>query len=248
MMEKRTYLFCCFILIAAVFLAGCAGQEKTAPKAVIVSDPKEYFPLTGMWSYRIESGNVDALTYQASTGLIQRISINKSRFQGRADGCYLKLKVIKYSLLESGNEGSILAITRDDPGLFGDTSFIYWILFRDEGFVVDQMIFYNYYNPAVKPVFFLPSSGESNQKVNFVVGPEETLTYLGLDDKAPGCQDYSCLKFIREVRPGSGKYGYTDKGFLEYQWFAKGKGLVFLQQTVDGQVSMTWTLEQYVGG
>ena len=46
MIEKRTYLFCCFILIAAVLLAGCAGQEKTAPKAVIVSDPKEYFPLT----------------------------------------------------------------------------------------------------------------------------------------------------------------------------------------------------------
>lgn len=242
---KKLCLLCCFILVAAILLAGCIGQEKTIPKKVVISDPKEYFPMTGTWSYKIDSGTTDALLYRAmDNNRIVNILRSPIKLQG-SEGYYLKIKTAIYAHSKTGTELSSLDIIRDDLGIFKGASRFYWMISEKNSFMVDQLI---YYPEGISPkaIFFLPPFGEEGEVLNNLVDGEEKITYIGTDDKPPGCREQACMYFIREVKPGSGAYGYADKGFIEHQWFAKGKGLILLKQEIDGKSSMTWTLQQYI--
>ena len=227
------------VLIACMFTTGCTSQEKTT-----VSNPQEYFPLSGTWSYRIDPGITDALTYRAMSGN-NTVNIERSPVKFRYGNNYLEYRTVLYSHLSDNDKGTALEITRDDLDLFKGTDHIFWIVYADNGPRIYQGVNYPK-GTSARPIFFLPPNGERGHIADLLVSEEDSLTYVGLDDKKMECIVDPCMYFIREVKAGSGAYGYTDKGFLEYQWFAKDKGLILLKQEVDGKTSMTWTLERFV--
>ena len=231
----------CIVLLACMFSTGCVGQEKQ--EKTTVPDPQEYFPLSGTWSYRIDPGTTDPLIYRAMSD-DNTVNTLRSPLKFRYGNNYLEYRTVLYSKYDSGNKGTAMEITRDDLGLFKGTDRIFWVVYAN-GTRIYQGANYPK-GTSARPIFFLPPYGKRGHIADFLVNEEDSLTYVGLDDKAPGCQVNACMYFIRIVKEGSGAYGYTDKGFLEYQWFAKGKGLILLKQEVDGKTSMTWTLERFV--
>ena len=229
----------CIVLLACMFSTGCVGQEKKT-----VPDPQEYFPLSGTWSYRIDPGTTDALMYRTMSD-DNTVRIVRSPINFRYGNNYLEYRTVVYSNYGSGDKGTAMEITRDDLGIFKGTKNIFWVVYNNSGLRIYQGVNYPE-GTSARPIFFLPPYGERGHIADLLVNEEDSLTYVGLDDKEPGCQANVCMHFIRVVKEGSGAYGYTDKGFIEYQWFAKGKGLILLKQEVDGKTSMTWTLERFV--
>lgn len=79
--------------------------------------------------------------------------------------------------------------------------------------------------------------------------PIDTLLFEGVES----CQGTPCLHFIRTVKggemdprvPDTPESRYLGSGFTEDTWFAKGKGLIGLEQKVNGKTSMTWILKQF---
>lgn len=236
-----TQLLCiaaCIFLLACMFSTGCVGQEKTT-----VPDPQEYFPLSGTWSYRIDPGATDALIYRAMSN-DNTVNTLRSPLKFRYGNNYLEYRTVLYSRLSEADKGIALEITRDDLGIFKDTDHIFWIVYANGTRIYQGA---NYPKGAsTRPIFFLPPYGERGHIADFLVSEEDSLTYVGLDDEEMECIIDPCMYFIREVKEGSGAYGYADKGFIEHQWFAKDKGLILLRQEVDGKTSMTWTLERFV--
>jgi hypothetical protein len=236
---EKLCLISCIALIIIVLSAGCVGQEKAIPT---VQNSKEYFPLTGSWSYKITQGSTDALLYQVMDNEKSGIKITRSSIEFDYKVNYLNYRTKVYSKDVDGTEGAVLEITKDDLQIFKNTRYIYWIMYDDS-----RTYQLSYYPEGIstRAVFFLPPYGASGIMDNIFVGREERVTYMGLNSKPVECQKQACMYFVREINKGSGTYGYVDKGFVEYQWFAKDKGLVLLEQKIDGKTSMTWTLEQY---
>jgi len=67
------------------------------------------------------------------------------------------------------------------------------------------------------------------------------------------CQGAPCLHFVRTVKggkmdprvPDTPESRYLGNGFTEDTWFSKGKGLIALEQKVNGKTSMTWILKRF---
>jgi hypothetical protein len=80
----------------------------------------------------------------------------------------------------------------------------------------------------------------------------DALLFTGIERKLDGFDGDEFLHFIRKVKPSEKKAGeepgYLDQGFREDTWFARGKGLVKLVQTVGGKTSMTWELTSFTRG
>lgn len=61
------------------------------------------------------------------------------------------------------------------------------------------------------------------------------------------CEAIPCLHFQRVVTLSDDEEGENEssigKDFTEDTWFAKGVGLIRLEQRVEGIISMTWTLK-----
>ncbi|MDD5098239.1 MAG: hypothetical protein PHD31_00765 [Candidatus Pacebacteria bacterium] len=80
------------------------------------------------------------------------------------------------------------------------------------------------------------------------------LSYSGMDTNVPGYEGQKCMHFTRLVKFNlkNGLNGHhqigTEKDFTEDTWFAKDKGLIRLEQKIDGKISMIWTLEKFIKG
>ena len=79
--------------------------------------------------------------------------------------------------------------------------------------------------------------------------PIDTLLFEGVES----CQGAACLHFVRTVKggkmdprvPDTPESRYLNNGFTEDTWFAKGRGLISLEQKVNGKTSMTWRLKEF---
>ena len=92
---------------------------------------------------------------------------------------------------------------------------------------------------TMKIYFFGASPG-----TQISLGETDSLLFNGIA-QVPG-QSKKGLHFTRKVRaPKDADGSILSKAFTEDVWFVKGKGLVRLQQKVEGVVSMTWTLESF---
>jgi hypothetical protein len=86
--------------------------------------------------------------------------------------------------------------------------------------------------------------------------PRDTLQFLGIDNQIPECKRTTCLHLRRVVPPADlttllkedPQRGHFEKGFTEDTWFARGKGLVRLEQKIEEKTSMVWTLVQFSTG
>jgi len=95
----------------------------------------------------------------------------------------------------------------------------------------------------------------------------EIVVFFGPDNKCPSFKNEPCLQILRCVYPEKKNMeeilemhkkqhpetpqeikkdlDLLAKSFAERMWFAKGKGLVKLVQSVDDKISMEWTLKEF---
>jgi len=83
-----------------------------------------------------------------------------------------------------------------------------------------------------------------------VTGSADSLLLLPqVEANVLGYEGIQCLHFLRTVASGRGEAGAVrsraDQGFTEDSWFGKGKGLVRLEQNVNGEPTMVWRLKSF---
>ena len=75
--------------------------------------------------------------------------------------------------------------------------------------------------------------------------PKDKLLFHGVEDQVGFGEHGPLLHFLRSVEApdkDDAESSELDRAFTEDYWFAKGKGLVRLEQKVEGKRSMVWTL------
>lgn len=159
--------------------------------------------------------------------------------------------------------GVELTIEEDELGIFAEYEKVFWAMTSSGRFMAEQMVTYSPLKPWA-PSNALGSHGRKNAYSNrlllFEAEPGAKLSgmgsitlvdmiyYEGIDNNLPGYEGNGCLHFKRVVVLKKGNWDREpepplNKDFTEDTWFAKGIGLVRLEQKVEGVPSMTWTLE-----
>ena len=232
-----------------------------------IGDLSEYFPYpTGMkWTYKVETGNFPALAYQEEI-----IKVGEDNYIGYAtrkiiytslnasgDTFSLRYKV-KGRATEQGifqySTGVEIEIEEDTLGIYEDAEQVFWATLNSDGPMVNEIVTYppdtsmsisTENSTTLRVIFFTSGPG-----IQIGIGTSEVdqILFADIISEIPGLgTSYCpCLHFVRTVKaaetdPGS-EAQMLDKEFSEDTWFAKGKGLVRLVQTVEGTQSMVWTL------
>jgi len=242
------------IIIAAFLLAfstlsGCIGTENA----------KEYFPtkVGSEWSYKIKFGDVNPQLYyiifwgqerSGFTGIPHADRILKDTYPN-PENIHLKIKAGKIVSSENGY-AAILNIIEDDLGLFTGSVRVHWAVRTDENrFIVMQYVMYPaaFYDVSesdvvytMRVILFDPQTVTPGSSTDWV--DNDQIRFVGFEKESQYCPLFSCMHFIRTVQTKSGI------NFTEETWFGKGIGLVRLEQKVNGQTSMTWTLESFIKG
>jgi hypothetical protein len=238
-------------------------------------EPSDYFPhaVGNEWQYDIRIGSVEPLEYQEvlwktdkGTMALGAIARYPGLLRTHAKNYTLTLKVHQSAPVQGPlkyDEGVELAIVRDDLDIFKDHHQIFWVVTSSDRFMAQQIVTYPPDNPtapgpggtwgswnqegySMQIMFFA-----ERPKVQVGIGkdPIDTLLFEGIES----CQGTPCLHFIRTVKggemdprvPDTPESRYLGSGFTEDTWFAKGKGLIGLEQKVNGKTSMTWILKQF---
>jgi len=250
---KKIAIF--FIALVGIALAvGCIGQKS----------PSEYFPVSaGMeWSYKINFGSADPRIYTTVVynpivrGFVsdelaewpyEEIIISDT-YKKESKCCHLKFKIGRIGSRQVNDQNMLIAelkIVQDDVGLYRSKNPLNhsWVMTEGpEGFKAIKMaiiparefglITPNMLVNSVQLVFFDPSGNENERSV--VEG--DSLRLIGRDNNAPECEGSPCMHFQRIV---------PSIKMTEDTWFASGKGLVRLEQKINGEPSMTWILEDF---
>lgn len=162
--------------------------------------------------------------------------------------------------------GVEIAVVRDDAGAFRGCKNAYWAMTESGRFSANLVLMYDRSSSGA-PRGGLgwgewgQADGHSTRLVFFVDEPgisisvsesPDSLLFTGIDRNREGCEETECLRFVRIVKASeseeSGEPSYLDNAFREDIWFARGKGLVGLEQTVGGKRTMTWKLASFRPG
>ncbi|MFA5080647.1 MAG: hypothetical protein WC472_03435 [Candidatus Paceibacterota bacterium] len=246
------------IIGGCIFISGCTSTQ---------NNPWEYFPMdvNTQWHYKIFANSDNPLlreTIQWPHGTRVTTYNTKGIYLAEAGKSYDLILKVKGSS-EKYPDGVLVETVKDDLKIFdvggGLHKEIYWSpMNKDKGAVaINQEIMFDWsYAPFAFPSFI---DGYSDKAIFFVDEPNEALVkqndpntpliFIGTDYNVPGYNGQPCLHLLRQVSPDSlTEVDSFDKFFTEDMWFAKGKGLVHLEQKIEGQKSMTWTLEKFVPG
>lgn len=238
----------------------------------VKGEPSDYFP-TGVgakWVYEIEVGEVDPLYYRETVWPVGEEDAWVYSTRGRfflADGLQktfmLEMKVkgvaAKQGLLEYPI-GVELEIEKDELGIFEGAKKVFWAVIPSQ-FMAHEVVTYpsdmlgaptstwgawgQEDGFSVRLVFFAEKPGVA---ISMGEEPKDKLLFVGVETHLPRYEGESLLYFLRTVEPAESEEGeapsYLDNEFTEDTWFAKGKGLVRLEQRVNGETSMVWTLIQ----
>jgi len=235
--------------------------------------PIDYFPMEvgTEWTYQITLGETEPMHYeevgwpQPSGGTLhyaQRGFFYQAMVDDHPDSFLLKIKVDSVAEEQgplSYPTGVKLAILQDDLGIFEYVSQLYWAVSdpRSEVTIIQQVCMYPPDTPGAPGGPWGSLGIEDGYSVRIILFGEEPgigvsfedspdmLYFVGIDKDVPGYSDTICLHFKREVKlsEDDGSGAVLDKDFTEDTWFAKGIGLVLLEQKVMGQNSMTWRLQ-----
>lgn len=243
----------------SIFISGCTSTQ---------SNPWEYFPMdiNTQWHYKIFADDDNPLlreTIKWPYGSRVSTYSAKGIYSAKAGKSYDLILKVKGPSGKYPDEVIIEAVKDDlkifEAGAGGKPKEIYWSpMDKDKGAVaINQKIMFDWsYAPFASPSFI---DGYSN-KVIFLVDspgtafvkqsdPNTPLIFVGTDYNVPGYDGQPCLHLLRQILPDSStKTSSFDKHFTEDMWFAKGKGLVRLEQKIEGKRSMTWTLENFTPG
>lgn len=239
--------------------------------------PSDYFPISvGVkWVYRIEIGEIEPLNYRETSWPLGEREVTyatRGRFlplQQRTRKTFLLEMRVKGRAAQQGPlkypAGVELEIVQDELGIFEDSKQVFWAITQDR-FMAHEVVTYppdtspcglggpwgswgQEEGYSMKLVFFADKPGI---QIGLGKDPIDTLLFTGIDTQVPQYEGTPCLHFVREVKSSEKKQGedrsHLDKGFSEDTWFAREKGLVRLEQKVDGNTSMVWTLVRFSKG
>jgi hypothetical protein len=238
-----------------------------------LADPRDYIflPLGTQWNYSIKvAPKVQPLRFwttrwQVGSGL--NLESARGRFKGRTQNpgqhaFDLKLR-LEGPAPVAGPLGLStvvkIAVEEDSLGVFEGASAVFFA--TDRQFARQESMRIVEY-PASESLAFMGKAltpnlfGHSLALVFFQGEPGTTtglddskgidvLQYCG-EDTPPSSRDgQRCQHFLRNVTAGSsaGATSELNVPFSEDTWFARGVGLVRLEQRVNGAQTMTWTLE-----
>jgi hypothetical protein len=226
------------------------------------------------WQYDVSTGPAEPLEYRevawrmgSSLEYIASRGRYRPYFEAKTRNFVLRMKVqgpspeqgpLKY------RDGVELAVLEDGLGIFENHHRIFWAVGTAERYMANEIVTFPPDSPgapgmggpwggwgaedgySMRLVFFADKPGIA---IGFGEHAKDMTAFVG----AESCNGIPCLHFVRTVEAGkaddrvphSAAADYLDRGFTEDRWFAKGKGLVRLEQKVDGRTSMTWTLTKF---
>ncbi len=225
------------------------------------------------WTYKITIGQTEPIYYYETNWPMGETGVSYAtigRFMPLVDenppkNFLLKIKV-KGPATEQGPVhypiGVELTIEEDSLGIFDYPEEVFWAITTAKGFMVNQVVTYSPFSglgPMTGPfggsggwagengfsmrvLFFEAEPGTS---VGVYESPDR-IYFKGPDINLPGYPGKLCLHFQRKVALSKENKDESDsigRDFTEDTWFAKGIGLVRLEQRVEGTISMIWTLQ-----
>lgn len=229
------------------------------------------------WQYDISTGPAEPLEYREVAwrvgNAVETIASRgrySSYFETKAHNFVLRMKV-QAMVPEQGplkyRDGVELAVLQDGLGIFENHHRIFWAVGTADRYMGNEIVTYPADSPGA-PGMGGPWGGwgqEDGYSMRLVFFGDKPGIAIGLGaeakdmiafEGAESCDGVPCLHFVRTVpdekddvkAPKSPSSDYLGRGFTEDCWFAKGKGLVRLEQKVNGRTSMTWTLARFVPG
>ena len=170
------------------------------------------------------------------------------------DGSFLKFGITQFGsklVSDKAVNWVSLDINQDDFGIYGESKQIVWAANVGDPFVWQEKRIYppqpfiapekwktNGYSKGV--LFF---DGKPGDEIPFYSGSRDRVTFSGVD-KVPGLNVLAAhfVKTFSYRKNCNTADEYANQAFEEHTYFVKGKGMVFLEQKVDGKTSMTWRL------
>ncbi len=252
--------------------------EKVESIILIESELSNYFPIdTGTtWVYEIEIGEAEPHFYREEkwpVGDDEYVTYETRGLRTFLDNTSrktftLKIKVKGHAEKQGAFEfplGVELDIEKDELGIFEDTKQVFWAITDNPTFRVIELVTYppDMLGAPTSPWGSWKQDDTFSTRMLFFSDAPGTVTWLGdenkdyllftgVDTEIPANEEENVLHFVRIVGSTENEFGfgedYVFKGFSEDMWFARGKGLVRLEQKVDGEVSMTWTLVEFSKG
>jgi hypothetical protein len=233
-------------------------------------NPNSFFPMqTGAtWTYKITIGEAEPLSYEESrwklgAGRGSMLKSTRRRYAAmlkapdkktfalkmRVKGPAKKQGILEYPI------GAEIEILKDELGIFEDVKQMFWAARTNGRFFVHQVITYD---ASMNSSSSLDSWGRRSDSdghaLSIAFFGATPGTQIGISEKdtllmkniaeIPG-EKFPILEFIRKVKKGEGDDSILNKNFEERKVFALGKGLILLEQKVEGKPSMTWTLEKF---
>lgn len=149
-------------------------------------------------------------------------------------------------------EAMEIEIEKDELGIYPNCQKLFWIINSDQEFTVFELALRSPQSPdapldspgiwqktngyAIKPLFFKATPGVylASDKI-----PEEQLASLAILNEG-----IILARVVGENKSEKNKteMSSSNKGFMEIMIFQRNVGLVYLEQIVDGKISMIWEL------
>jgi hypothetical protein len=223
------------------------------------------------WTYDITIGPGEPLSYQTRKwpmgdhAMVQSVrgrywGAMKHLEEGKTTSLKLKLRVAGRTTdcpMATANAVK-LDVVQDDLGIFEDAEAVYFTRISDESDCEWVLVTVYSMNGIGAPTgsWGAPSStdnGFSSRMIFFGDGfgiritmdgedAEDHLLCVGLER---GARNVELVRFTRTVDARSdsdAEREVLNRGFTEDTWYQRGRGLVRLEQTIDGQRTMTWEL------
>lgn len=249
-----------------------SAASRTKTSAPITGQPEDYFPTqVGLkWVYDITVGDTEPLCYNEISWPLGDKSVVYA-YRGRfppvvREGGRKRFSLIIRSKATAAKQGPLeylqgveLEVVQDELGVFEDAKQVFWTISTGGRYMAHLVVTYDPMSTPVAPtggpwgvwgqgdgysmrlLFFGDRPG-----IQIGIGKEPTddLLFDGPDANVEGYAGQVLLHFIRSVEGTKGEESQSELGraFTEEMWYAKGKGLVHLEQKVGGKTSMTWTL------
>jgi len=167
---------------------------------------------------------------------------------------FLKLKIKNYAVQKNGAKLLAcvdLAVEHDDIGVYVDAKKVSWSMEMQDNFAWREIIVYP--PGIIKSPLGGTEDGHSDSLMFFNGKPGERrpvdkqskdkLVCIGVEPvPETNISGMHFVKIIKARKSEPDDDEYVNKAFREDAYFVVGKGLVFLEQKVDGKVSMTWRL------
>lgn len=266
MKMRWTIVVLVLFVFSVLFVGGCSKKEQAENP---VNRAIQYFPmfLNTTWTYKITLGEVEPLFYEEvrwPQGKGYLIYANSGRFVGaikeenKGKDLALVLRIKGFAQKQGGLQypfGLKIEVVEDDLMIFREAKDLFFAGIPNR-FMFHQVVIHDgSESPAnsgmygggedgfsMRIFFFASSSGTS---IGMGEEPKDSILFTGME-KIPGTQEEG-MHFLRKVLSRNEK-GVNDElggAFTEDTWFARGKGLVRLEQKRDGKIAMTWVLEKF---